>query len=457
MNTDPRHIIESAAMSRLQYLIIGLTVGLNALDGFDVLAISFAGPGIAGEWGLGNAGLGYVLSMELIGMAVGSVFLGGVADKIGRKPTILGCLFAMAIGMFMVTTTSSLAELAVWRVITGLGIGGMLASINAVAAEFSNTKKRAFAISTMAIGYPVGGFIGGSVVSYLMNFFDWRVVFYFGTAVTVIFIPLVHFGMPESVHWLTRKQPEGALDRINATLKRFGHQAVSSLPDIDAAARKVSTSFLFSKAMVWTTILVTAAYFLHVITLYYLLKWTPKLVFDLGFTQAQAGEALTWASLGGALGCIFFGVLSIRFSLKSLTIFTFVMAWIFTAVYGRAGEELDAIKWYVAMAGFFTNAGIVGMYAILAQVFPTHARASGTGFAVGIGRGGSVLSPIIAGYLLEGGLGMPSLSLIMGAGSVVAAVILLALKVSSGGSSEGVKSGEEEDQAEQAMGRPAPA
>jgi len=113
MSTDPRQIIEESAMTRLQYMIIALTVGLNALDGFDVLAISFAGPGIAAEWGLGNAGLGYVLAMELIGMAVGSVLLGGVADRIGRKPTIMGCLFAMVIGMFMVTTTSNLVELSI--------------------------------------------------------------------------------------------------------------------------------------------------------------------------------------------------------------------------------------------------------------------------------------------------------------------------------------------------------
>jgi MFS family permease len=337
----------------------------------------------------------------------------------------------------------------------------MLASINAVAAEFSNAKKRSFAISTMAIGYPVGGVVGGLVVSDLLREFDWRIVFYFGAGVTVIFIPLVYFFMPESVHWLARKQPEGALDKINATMKRLGHSVVDALPDIDAATRKLSTSFLFSKTMVWTTILVTTAYFLHVITLYYILKWTPKLVVDMGFAANFAGEALTWASLGGALGCIFFGILSIRFSLKSLTIFTFVMAWIFTAFFGRAPADLGTIKIYVAMAGFFTNAGIVGMYAILAQVFPAHARASGTGFAVGIGRGGSVLSPIIAGYLLEGGLDLPTISIIMGAGSVVAAIILLGLKMDSGSNAGSTKATDEnEDEAgglDENLGKPAPA
>ena len=152
MNTDPRDVISSAAMTRLQYIIVAMTVGLNALDGFDVMAISFASPGIADEWGLSLGALGFVLSMELFGMAIGSILLGGVADKIGRRPTILGCLTAMSIGMFMVTTTDSLVELSIWRILTGLGIGGMLAAINAMAAEFSNTERRPFSISIMAMG-----------------------------------------------------------------------------------------------------------------------------------------------------------------------------------------------------------------------------------------------------------------------------------------------------------------
>ena len=136
---------------------------MNALDGFDVLSISFASPGIRAEWGLGPTALGFVLSAELIGMALGSIFLGGLADKIGRRPTVLGCLVVMATGMFMATTSSGvlggvrdagvrgcsaatvdprLADLAIWRIVTGLGIGGMLAAINAVAAEFSNARRR---------------------------------------------------------------------------------------------------------------------------------------------------------------------------------------------------------------------------------------------------------------------------------------------------------------------------
>ncbi|MEO9132965.1 MAG: MFS transporter, partial [Sphingomonas sp.] len=90
MNMDPRTVIDQAPMSRLQIAAVAITVGLNALDGFDVLSISFASPGIAAEWGVERAALGIVLSMELIGMAFGSVLLGGVADRIGRRRMLLG-------------------------------------------------------------------------------------------------------------------------------------------------------------------------------------------------------------------------------------------------------------------------------------------------------------------------------------------------------------------------------
>src|SRR5882757_3519943 len=142
MNRDPRELIAGSPMSTLQIVVVALTIALNALDGFDVLSISFASPGIAQEWGIDRAALGIVLSMELVGMALGSILLGGVADRIGRRPAILGCLVVMATGMIMATTVSGLVGLSTWRIITGLGIGGMLAAINAVAAEFSNAKRR---------------------------------------------------------------------------------------------------------------------------------------------------------------------------------------------------------------------------------------------------------------------------------------------------------------------------
>ena len=139
-------------MSPLQVLIVGLMIVLNALDGFDVTAISYASPGISKEWSLPQGGLGIVLSMELIGMAFGSIVIGNLADRIGRKPTMLLCLAFMSVGMLMATTAGNPTALSVWRVITGLGIGGMLAAINAVSSEFANDKRKHMSVALMTIG-----------------------------------------------------------------------------------------------------------------------------------------------------------------------------------------------------------------------------------------------------------------------------------------------------------------
>lgn len=199
MTPDPRETLFASPMSRLQIAVVAVTIGLNALDGFDVLSISFASPGIARDWGIDRAALGFVLSMELFGMGLGSILLGGVADKIGRRRTLLGCLAVMTLGMLMAARAKGVYDLSVWRVFTGLGIGGMLAAINAVAAEFSNSRRRSLNVCLMAIGYPIGAVVGGSIAAVLLKQSDWRAVFRFGAVATAAFIPLVYWLVPESV------------------------------------------------------------------------------------------------------------------------------------------------------------------------------------------------------------------------------------------------------------------
>jgi benzoate transport len=429
MTADPRDVIATAPMSRLQVSVVAITIALNALDGFDVLSISFASPGIAQEWGIDRAALGIVLSMELIGMAIGSIVLGNVADRIGRRPTILGCLMIMAVGMFMATTVRGLVDLSIWRVITGLGIGGMLASINAVATEFSSVRRRHLSVSLMSIGYPVGAVVGGLVAARLLQGNDWRAVFYFGSAVTATLIPIVLFVVPESVHWLARKQPAGALDKINLALRRMGHTPASSLPAIAANADTRSVAHIFAPGLVATTTIVTLAYFFHITTFYFIAKWIPKIVVDLGFAPSSAAGVLVWMNVGGATGGAVFGLLTQRFGVKPLTIALLLLSTVTVTLFGRSPADLQRLSMICALAGFCTNAGIVGLYAIIAQAFPTHVRAFGTGFTIGVGRGGSVLAPIIAGFLFAAGYSLPTVSLTMALGSLLAAGVLLWLKL----------------------------
>ncbi len=435
--TDPRESIDNSAMTIAQVIVVAITVMLNAMDGFDILSIAFASNGIAKEWNVATAALSLVLSMELIGMAIGSVFLGGLADRIGRRPTLLGCLLTMIFGMFMATTSASPVQLSIWRVITGLGIGGMLSCTNAVVAEFSSKKWRRLCISLMVIGYPLGGGFGGVYASGLINAYGWRSVFYLGAAATAILLPLAFFMVPESVHWLTRKQPASALAKVNASLSKLGKATVSALPQIDSQEAKKSLGDIFSPALIRTTLVVTAGYFLHIVSFYFLAKWLPRIV-GATFPGAAPGTGpymLALTNFGGAAGGILFGLLASKIGLKPLTMLIMVLNAAAIVVFGRTPADQSTVMWLAIAVGFFGNAAISGMYSIVAYAFPTHVRATGTGFVIGVGRGGAVLSPLIAGFLFDPSGALTALpidrlsfvALVMAMGSLLAAAFLLLL------------------------------
>ena len=426
---DPKSIIDDGAMGSAQWVAVLVTVGLNALDGFDVLSISFASPGIARDWGIDKATLGWVLSMELFGMAAGSLLLGGVADKVGRRPTILGCLIAMAAGMFGAGHAHGVAQLWPWRLLTGLGIGGTLAAINAAAAELSNRRWRSFAMALMVIGYPLGGVIGGMFVQKLLASASWHAVFIAGGWVTGAFLPIVWWLLPESVAFLDRRRAPAALEQINRILARLGHPPAATLSEAPPQGERRSLVDIFKPALLATTLLATFAYFAHITSFYFLIKWVPKIVVDMGFAPQAAAGVLTWVSLGGAVGGALFGLIATRIALRPLTVFTLLAGALMIAGFGRVAQDLDSLKSTLAVTGLFTNAAIAGFYLLFARVFPTHVRATGTGFAIGVGRGGAVLAPIIAGYLLNAGLAVKSVALIMAGGSLLAAVALLVLRV----------------------------
>jgi MFS family permease len=307
----------------------------------------------------------------------------------------------------------------------------MLAAINAVAAEFSNNQRRSLNVSLMAIGYPIGAVIGGSIASLLLKRGDWRVVFEFGAAATALFIPLVLWLVPESIAWLCQRQPAGALTSINRSLVRMGHEPIAELPAVPLDARTRSIADIFSPQLIRVTVLVTAAYFLHITTFYFILKWVPKIVVDMGFTPSSAAGVLVWANVGGASGGAVLGLLSLRFGLKPLTMLALVLSTFMVSVFGRGQADLAQLSLVCVITGFCTNAGVVGLYGILAQAFPTHVRATGTGFAVGLGRAGAMLAPIIAGYLFRGGYGLQFVAIAMSAGSLVGAVALWLLPLQS--------------------------
>ncbi|RVQ66601.1 MFS transporter [Croceicoccus ponticola] len=411
-----------------QILVVVICIALNALDGFDVLAISFAAPGIAREWSIDPAVLGVVLSMELIGMAAGSVLLGNVADRIGRRPTILLCLAVMAVGMLASALATSVTMLSATRLFTGLGIGGMLSATSAMVAEYSNARRRGLNVSLNIAGYSTGAIFGGLVASYLLESSgEWRSVFVFGGIATLVMLPLAAVFVPESVQSLAARRPAGALARINRTLGKLGHEHLSHLPELGAGDVGQSILTLFSKRFAAVTVLLTIAYFAQIMLFYFVMKWVPKIVADMGFADADAGRVLVAANVGNLAAAVLIGLASQRFTVRPLVIAAMVAGSAAIAVFGTGLETIATISISVAVAAFFINAGVVGLYPILAQTFPANLRGSGIGFVIGVGRGGSAVGPVIAGGLFASGAGLLTVALVMGAGGLVAATMLVLL------------------------------
>ena len=423
--TNPIAVIDDNPMSARQWIVVVLMILLNALDGFDVLSSAFAAPGITKEWGIPRSELGVVLSAELIGMGFGSVILGSMADKFGRKPAMLLCLVIMATGMYLAHDASGVWMLTVWRFITGLGIGGMLAATNAVTAESSSKSGRSLAMALYVIGYPVGGVIGGfAAQSWLLVDYDWRAVFLFGSIVTAAMIPLIVLLVPETPAFYAARRPNGALEKINRSLSALRQPRIEALPEISPTAPKPKvTDILSNPRLRPVTLLLAFGYLFHTITFYYILKFAVQIVADSGFSQPEAASTLTWANIGGAIGGALFGFLMKKWDIKGPTITVAVLGSAAVAAFGMGSDTLWGWRAATFLTMFFLNAAIVGYYAAFAKGFPAYARATGTGFVLGVGRAGAAGSPIIAGFLFTwlGNDELLTVSSIMSIGAILGA------------------------------------
>ena len=429
--TNPISVMDNNPMSVRQWIVVILMVFLNALDGFDVLSSAFAAPGISKEWGIPRSELGIVLSAELIGMGFGSVLLGGLADKIGRKPAMLVCLVIMAIGMYMAHAATTVPALTAFRLFTGLGIGGMLAATNAVTAESTSKASRSLAMALYVIGYPLGGVIGGyAAQSWLLVQYDWRAVFLFGAIVTAVMIPLVMLLVPETPAYHAARRKPDALERINRSLRALRLPSIDALPPVKPTADKPRVSDILAKpGLRKVTWLLALGYMVHTFTFYYVLKFAVQIVSDAGFTQPQAASTLTFANLGGAAGGFLFGFLLKKWDIKGPTIACMLAGVVAVVYFGMGHDTLGFWRLSTFLQMFFLNAAIVGYYAAFARGFPAYARATGTGFALGIGRAGAATSPIVAGFLFKtwGNDHLMSVSLVMTIGSLLGVVLLLML------------------------------
>ncbi len=422
---DPRVDQLAQPMSAHQKIAIFVIVLLCMVDGLDVMAITFAAPAIKVLWGINQAQVGLVLSSALLGMAAGSLFLAPLADIIGRRRLIFLSLVMMIAGTLWTATCLSVIELMWSRVFTGLGVGAMVAVISPMTAEYANSRSRDFCQTMFGIGFPIGGLLGGVLAGTLLPTYGWTAIFYVASALGLVLLPVVWLYLPEPIAPMIARPKDNTLARVNAYLQRCGRPTIAALPPPPASARITPLKALFSSGMAGVTLLITTIYFMHVVTLFFVQSWAPSLVASLGFAPGQAAKIAVFVNVGGIIGGSLLGASSMRLGLKNLVITAMCGGAIVTALFSLLPPSFVLLALGSAAMGFFLQAAIMGLYAVVARTFPADMRASGTGFVIGVGRIGSAISPIMAGMLMSEGLSRSNVAFVMAAPALLAALLLL--------------------------------
>lgn len=438
MRTVSAGISESfrqAPMGAMQVLTIALCTFMNALDGFDVLAMAFTAPAVSQEWGLPPGELGVLFSISIIGMALGSAFIAPIADHVGRKPLIMVCLLATGGGMLAAAQAGGIADLAVYRLVTGLGIGGLLPNFNALVAEYASNRRRDLCIGMMTMGYSVGAVLGGALAVYLLSTHGWRSVFLAGGVLTIGTSVMIALWLPESVDLLAVRRRPGALTKINRVLERMGLAPLGELPaTLATAGGKAQSSLgsLFAPGAVRTTIATFACFFLVMMGYFVLLSWTPKFLVDIGLSTAAGISGSMLMNLAGIVGGMLLGWASGRFGLLKVGTIYFAACFAAVVLFCFGAHTAAFLIPLTAVIGFFMNGAIVTLYATAARVFPPEARATGTGLSLGCGRLGGAIGPLLYGLFVGWGISSP-ISLTLLVVPMVLGVLALRLALVGGG------------------------
>nr|WP_257794837.1 MULTISPECIES: MFS transporter [unclassified Arthrobacter] len=392
-------------MSPRQVAIIAICTTLYMIDGFDVLVMAFSASHVAEEWGLNGAQLGYLLSAALVGMAVGSIFVSTVSDIIGRQKTLLIGVCIVAAGMLASYFAPNYGVLLILRLLTGVAIGTLQSTISVFASEFSNAKRRSTALSLVSIGQPIGGVLGGLISGVLISQYGWRSAFLFGAVVTLLMIPLVMKVFPESVDYLLTRRPAGALERVNRSLRAIRQPAVDELPESVAVEQNKSRfADVLTGYNARRTILLAMAYFVLMASFYFANSWTPRLIAESGFTAQDGINAGVLFSVGAIVGGVLLGLLGARFPMRRvLAVFFVIGAATFVVFANSTNGSLGWALFAAALVGFGSNAPIAGMLAISPTYYTSEVRGTALGLVIGMGRIGAIISPILAGTLMDGG------------------------------------------------------
>ena len=402
---------------------------INMLDGFDVLVMSFAAASVSSEWTLSPYQLGILLSAGLFGMAIGSISLGALADRLGRKRLVNICLVIITAGMFASAYSENQEQLLAFRFVTGIGIGGMLATLTTLVSEYSNESSRGLCIGFLQSGYPLGALLGGIVSVYLIDSFGWRSLFIFGGSLSLIMLPFVFWKLPESLDFLLLRGNQADKSKIQQILTKLQIETSEFLHTTEENEKKADWISLFSSDSRANTLYLWTCYFLLMFSFYFVVSWTPKLLVDAGLTTGQGISAGVYLQAGGLVGAISLGLLGYKFKVPILTSVFFCCGVAAMLFYGLVELSLVSLMLVAAVMGFFLIGAMIGLYTIAPSVYPANVRVSGVGLAIGIGRLGAIVAPLAGGIILNSGYSTDEIFVIFSIPLILAALAVYKIKL----------------------------
>jgi MFS transporter, AAHS family, 4-hydroxybenzoate transporter len=411
---DLTALIDNQALGGFHIRIL-LVCGLCCFAaGFFTVAMGFIAPVATTAMKLPAGALGPVFAAMGVGTILGSFSCTPLADRVGRKPVIVGGLLFAAPFLFLTATVKSLAALMAWQFFAGFGLMGTIPIVLALAGEFMPKHSRVTLTMLVWIGFNIGSIVTGGVAARLASGGDWRSIFLVSGALALLAAPIAALGLPESLDFLAERHADGR--RIGAILRRlapklsFPKGARFVLEEKEEEGFPVS--LLFERGRTRLTVSLWFMFFSNIAALVFINSWLATLLTDLGIKESLAIAAAAGTNAGGIIGGIVISELCDRFERVRFYVLavTFLVGGLFIALIGYAGGRAGFAFGAAFMTGFFTFGAQNTANAVAATIYPTAMRSTGAGWAIGIGNSAQIFSPLLGGYLLS--LHWPSASVI---------------------------------------------
>lgn len=405
-------------MVPVQYRVAILCGLVAIIDGFDVQSIAFAAPSITQEWGVSAESFGVVFSAGLFGMLIGVVLQGPIADRIGRKPVILGSVFVFGLLTLATGFAQNIAQLLALRIAAGIGMGAAVPNFIALTGEYAPERIKSRMIVAMNAGFPIGGFLGGLTSAALVGEFGWRSIFYVGGIVPLLLLILLYFKLPESILFAADRSMRRNEPIVGGHVAKMLNMFARSGEKIDAntiswESEKVSAQGfgrIFDDGRAAGTVFLWAACFCSLILFYFLVSWLPSLLVQAGLPQERAIVAAAILNFGSVIGGFVLGWLSDKMGPPRILFFNYILAGLACIAFGLSiDSDLIVVASLAALLGFCCGGGQLMLNAMGAMFYPTAIRSTGLGAAGMAGRAGSLTGPVVGGALLGAGMTISTL------------------------------------------------